>query len=128
MEGAPHWDHDDSRHIIEEVEKLVKDGLSARKAADQVQLNHLGHSAEDIRSKYKRYLRNGGRSHGNQIFTDSQIEEIIGCLQAWSLANRGLCKSFVVEYLERTLHVKGWNARSWLDGLIANSPSKQTHG
>ena len=67
MEGAPHWDHDDSRHIIEEVEKLVKDGLSARKAADQVQLSHLEHSAEDIRSKYKRYLRNGGRSHGNQI-------------------------------------------------------------
>jgi hypothetical protein len=120
MEGAPHWDHDDSRHIIEEVEKLVKDGLSARKAADQVQLNHLEHSAEDIRSKYKRYLRNGGRSHGNQIFTDSQIEEIIGCLQAWSLANRGLCKSFVVEHLGRMRGVEGWNARSWLDELIAS--------
>ena len=120
MEGAPHWDHDDSRHIIEEVEKLVKDGLSARKAAAQVQLNHLEHSAEDIRSKYNRYLRNGGRSHGNQIFTDSEIEEIIGCLQAWSLANRGLCKSFVVEHLERIRHVDEWNARSWLDDLIAS--------
>lgn len=120
MEGAPHWDHDDSRHIIEEVEKLVKGGLTARKAAAQVQLNHLEHSAEDIRSKYRRYLGNGGRSHGNQIFTDSQIEEIIGCLEAWSLANRGLCKSFVVNHLERTRHGEGWDARSWLDGLIAS--------
>jgi len=119
MEGAPHWDNDDSRHIMEEVEKLVKGGCTAREAAAQVQLKHVEHSTEGIRSKYKRYLRNGGRSHGNQIFTDKEVEEIIGCLEAWSLANRGHCKSFAVEHLEKIRHVEGWNARSWLDELIA---------
>jgi hypothetical protein len=109
---------------MEEMDELTKEGMSKNMAAIKVQLKHQEHSSESIRKKYDRYLLSGGRSHGNQKFTDSQIEEIIGCLQAWSLANRGLCKSFVVEHLQKIRQEEGWNARSWLDDLIAKHPDR----
>ncbi len=115
MDSHPHWDHDDSRHLMEEMGQLIASGKSQRKAAETVHLKHTEHTASSIRNKFQRFKDSGGRSHINQIFTDSEIEEIIGCLEAWSLANQGRCKSFVVEHLERTRHFDGWNARSWLE-------------
>lgn len=105
---------------MEEMEKLIESGDSGREAAEIVHLKHPEHSVASIRNKFLRFKNSGGRSHGNQIFKDSEIEEVIGCLEAWSLANRGHCKSFVVQHLERIRHVEGWNARSWLDDLVAS--------
>jgi len=64
-------------------------------------------------------LTAGGRSHGHQIFNDSDEEEIMGVLEAFSLANRGLSKQLVVLHLEKLRGSHGWDARQWLDGLIA---------
>ena len=124
MDSHPHWGHDESRHLMEEMEQLIASGESGRKASEILHIKYPSHTSSSIRNKFLRYKESGGRSHGNQIFTDSEIEEIIGCLEAWSLANRGLCKSFVVEHLGRMRDVEGWNARSWLDDLIASQSDR----
>ena len=56
MESHPHWEHDDSRHIMEEMDELTKEGMSKNMAAITVQLKHQEHSSESIRKKYNRYL------------------------------------------------------------------------
>lgn len=62
----------------------MRNGMTQMKAVVTVNRNHPEHTVDSIRSKHNRYLKNGGRSDGHQIFTDSEIEQIIGCLQAWS--------------------------------------------
>jgi hypothetical protein len=72
---------------MEEMEQLIASGESVKKASEILHVNHPDHTPSSIRNKFLRFKESGGRSHGNQIFTDSEIEEIIGCLEAFSLAN-----------------------------------------
>lgn len=42
--------------------------------------------------RYKRYISNNKKYHGNNIFSFSEEEKIVGMIEAWSLLNHGLTK------------------------------------
>jgi hypothetical protein len=87
MEHFPHWDHDTSRTLMEEMNEIIGSGKSELMAANLMHDKYPDYSVESIRSKQNKYQRNGGLSHINQIFNDCEIAEIIGILETFSLVN-----------------------------------------
>ena len=89
-----------------------------REASEIIAEQH-GITPESVRSTYKRMKNNGGKVHGNMIFSSEDEEAFVGLLQGWDLLGRGLSQEDFLRSIREEFHLSdSWDSHDWLEGFL----------
>jgi hypothetical protein len=87
---------------------------TSKRAAIREASEPLGLDFESTRSWFRRWDKNGGRRHGNQLFGAQVEEELVGMLEGWSLLDRPVTRAVFLRHVTVLRPDKSkWNAAGW---------------
>jgi hypothetical protein len=93
---------------------------TSKRAAIREASEPLGLDFESTRSWFRRWDKNGGRRHGNQLFGAQVEEELVGMLECWSLLDRPVTRAVLLRHVTVLRPDKSkWNAAGWYTTFLA---------
>lgn len=106
--------------VFLEIDEVCIDGYDMLTACKKIYNKYnLSISINALYKRYLRYLSNQKKSHGNNIFTFSEEQEILGTIIAWSLLNRGLTKQMLFVGIKAIRpDLSNWNPSNWFKRFL----------
>lgn len=106
--------------VFSEIDEIIEAANGTMAACREIHSKYsLKMTLDSLYRAYRRYIDSQFRNHGNNKFSISEEEQILGTIVGWSLLNRGLTKRMLFIGIRQLRDdLSNWNPTHWFKRFL----------